>query len=184
MEFQNPFQLIEEVQNVQRLNEDLREIARVPRVVFRDQENPLEALSEFEFKANLAFSKDGFMHIFNIFKDKLESSCANQNVYISPLLKLTTFLEYMRGNGFYRNVSKAYYVRLPTPQICKIVNQTAMDIASFKSAFIKFPDINEREEIANFFMEKFGFPGIIGMYICMHKVLSKKHCFKNGKIVQ
>ena len=69
----------------------------------------------------------------------------------------------MRGNGFYRNVSKAYYIRLPKSTICRIVNDTAMDIASFKSTYIKFPDVVEREEIADFFMEKFGFPGIIGI---------------------
>ena len=57
--FQTEFQLLEEIQNTERLFEEQREIARVPRVAFRDQENPLEALSDFDCKANLAFSKDG-----------------------------------------------------------------------------------------------------------------------------
>ena len=160
--FQTDFQLIEEIQNTQEIFEEQHEIAQVPRVVFRDQQNPLESLSEFDFKANLAFSKDGFLHIFNIFKNKIERRAANKKLYIPPLLRLTTFLEYARGNGFYKNVSKAYYIHLPKKTVCEIVNQTAMDIASFKPAYVKFPDVVEREEIADFFMERFDFPGIIG----------------------
>ena len=172
--FQTEFQLLDDIQNTQRLFEEQREIARVPRAVFRDQENPLESLSESDFKANLAFSKDGFLHIFNIFKKKLKVRSANENLYIPPLLRLYTFLEYVRGNGFYRNVGKAYYIKLPKSSICRIVNHTAMDIASFKSAYIRFPDVVEREEIADYFMENFEFPGIIGIYIKCYFVKCSK----------
>ena len=161
------FQLIEDIQNIQQLGDDLHEIARVrvPRVVFRDQENPLEALSDFDFKANLAFTKDGFLFILDIFKDKIDRPSANPDYYISPLLRLTIFLQYLRSNGFYRNVSTHYFTKIPTSTIGRIVNDVAKDIASFQSEYIQFPNLNQRDEIANYFMENFQFPGIIGKTI-------------------
>ena len=70
----------------------IRSLGRVPRVEFRDQENPLEAMREKEFKENLAFTKDGFLHVLELFKDKIRRPCHNE---ISPLLKLTVYLQYV-----------------------------------------------------------------------------------------
>ena len=141
---------------------DIRRLGRVPRVVFCDQENPLEALREKEFKENLIFSKDGFLHILELFKDKIRRPC-HQSAEISPLLKLTTYLQSVRSNDFYRSTRNQFYIRLPKSTICKIVNEVAKDIASFSSTYIKFPDLEEQEVIANYFAENYNFPGVIGI---------------------
>ena len=138
----------------------IRSLGRVPRVEFRDQENPLEAMREKEFKENLAFTKDGFLHVLELFKDKIRRPCHNE---ISPLLKLTVYLQYVRSNDFYKSTRNQYYIRLPKSTICKIVNDVAKDIASFSSTYIKFPDLEEQEIIANYFAENFNFPGVIGI---------------------
>ena len=91
---------------------DIRRLGRVPRIVFRDQENPLEALREKEFKENLIFSKDGFLHILELFKDKIRRPC-HQSAEISPLLKLTVYLQYVRSNDFYKStrILKGHWVQ-------------------------------------------------------------------------
>ena len=43
------------------------------------------------------------------------------------------------------------------------MNDVAKDIASFSSTYIKFPDLEEQEIIANYFAENFNFPGVIGI---------------------
>ena len=138
----------------------IRSLGRVPRVEFRDQENPLEAMREKEFKENLAFTKDGFLHILELFKDKIRRPCPNE---ISPLLKLTVYLQYVRSNDFLKSTRNQFYIRLPKSTICNILNDVSKDIASFSSTYIKFPDLEEQEIIANYFAENFNFPGVIGI---------------------
>ena len=147
----------------------IRRLGRVPRVEFRDQENPLESFREKEFKEIFAFTKDGFLHILELFKNKIRRP---RHAEISPLLKLTVYLQYVRSNDFYKSTRNQFYIRLPKSTICKIVNDVAKDIASFSSTYIKFPDLKEQEIIANYFAENFNFPGVIGIigefseYIC------------------
>ena len=71
-EFSNTISLLDSVSNVRKLANDVEEYTqKVPRRYLRDAINPLEQFSDQEFKANYAFSKDGFMFVFNIFKDEL-----------------------------------------------------------------------------------------------------------------
>ena len=99
LEFSNTLQLAEDVDSVLQTAQEIDNIQNcfpsVPRVVFRDQLNPLEVYNDFNFKANFGFSKDGFINVLDIFKSRLESK-TNRTSPISPLLKLSVFLQYLR----------------------------------------------------------------------------------------
>ena len=71
-QFENTFPLIHRVQQIENIEIELNEIIRqfrIPRRVFRDQENPLEYYrTEKEFKDKIGFSKNGFLFLFDTFK--------------------------------------------------------------------------------------------------------------------
>ena len=170
------FQDVQDYLEIETRLEEIRNQFRVPRRILRDQQNPLEYYrTNEEFQMQLAFFKDGFLFILDTFKDKLTKPYCPSSPTISPLLRLTLFLHYLRSNDFYRVESDITYIQLPKSTICKIVNQTAKDIASFSSTFIQFPDEEEKEVIANYFLENFQFPGccgILGELYLIHHILA------------
>ena len=99
LEFSNTLNLAQEVDCVLQTAQEIENLQTcfpsVPRVVFRDQLNPLEVYNDFNFKANFGFSKDGFINVLDIYKNRLESK-SNRGNPISPLLKLSVFLQYLR----------------------------------------------------------------------------------------
>ena len=148
---------------------EIRNQFRFSRSLFRDQQNPLEYYRNPEkFRKNLIFSKDGFLHLLGIFKDKLTKPNNPGCPSISPLLRLTVYLHYLRSNSFYRVESDVTYIQLPLSTICEVVTQTAKDIASFYSKYIVFPDEEEKEVISNYFLENFDFPGCVGIFGELH----------------
>ena len=168
MDLSEHFPILNDVQDILDTNARLTEIRnqlRIPRRIFRDQLNPLEYYASAEkFRKNLIFSKDGFLFVLDIFKHKLTKPDNPSCPSISPLLRLTVFLHYLRSNDFYRVESDIAYLQLPQSTICDVVNQTAKDIASFHSQYIVFPDEGEKEVISSFFLEKFDFPGCVGIF--------------------
>ena len=121
------FPIVNDVQDIldtqTRLNE-IRNQFRIPRRIFRDQMNPLEYYANpKKFKDNLIFSKDGFLHLLGIFKDKLTKPNNPGSPSISPLLRLTLYLHYLRSSSFYRVESDITYIQLPTSTICEVLNQ-------------------------------------------------------------
>ena len=155
--------LIDNVAEVQQLANQIDEIVPpIPRRVFRDQLNPLEHYDERNFKANFAFSKDGFRHVLGIFGPQLEAK-KRRDPPFSPLLMLSVFLLYLRSNGFYRSVATQFVVQLSKRAVGRIVNFTARVIANAMSAYVKFHTIDEQNEIAARFGEEYNFSGCIGI---------------------
>ena len=121
-QFNDFFEGLNEIRETANDLSGIRRLGSVPRVMFRDQENPLESMREKEFKENFVFSKDGFLHILDLFKEKIRRPC-HQSAEISPLLKLTVYLQSVRSNDFYKSTRNQFYIRLPKSTICKIVNE-------------------------------------------------------------
>ena len=167
-QFENNFPLLRRVQQIENVEAELNEILRlfrIPRRIFRDQENPLEYYrTEKEFKEKIGFSKDGFRFLFDIFKNKLERPFNPGSPTISPLLRLTIFLWYLKHAEFYNSMTDQTLIKLPKSTIGDIVNVVAKDIATFSSKYIVFPDEEEKEVIAKSFLEQFNFPGCIGIF--------------------
>ena len=100
MDIFEDFPLLHDVQDYLETEARLEEIRnqfRVPRRILRDQQNPLEYYrTNEEFQMQLAFFKDGFLFILDTFKDKLTKPYCPSSPTISPLLRLTLFLHYLR----------------------------------------------------------------------------------------
>ena len=113
-----------------------------------DRQNPLEYYSDREFQENFAFRKEGFLHLLGLFGASLTCTDRDSGRDIPALYKLSTFLQYLRSNGFLRNVASQCFVQMSEPTVCRVVNSVAIKIANFSSKFIKFPDLDEQKEIA------------------------------------
>ena len=168
MDLSEHFPLLTRVQRILDTETRLIEIQnqfRIPRTIFRDQLNVLEFYNAQKFKDNMGYTKDGFLFVLNIFKDKLDKGFNPGSPTISALNRLAIFLHYLRSSGdFYRTESDIAWIRLPKNTICNVLNQTAKDIASFTSMYIVLPDQHEKEVIANYFFEHFDFPGCCGIF--------------------
>ena len=167
MDLSERFPLLNQVQNIVNVEERLCEIRnqfRIPRRIFRDQLNVLEYYNEKKFRQNIGFTKDGFRFVLDIFKKSLHRPNNPGSPSISELNCLAIYLHYLRSGSFYRNEEDIVWIKLPYNTICGIVNKTAKIIASYSSQYIKFPDEEEKEIIANFFHENFHFPGCCGIF--------------------
>uniref|UniRef100_A0A8D8Z4Q9 Uncharacterized protein n=1 Tax=Cacopsylla melanoneura TaxID=428564 RepID=A0A8D8Z4Q9_9HEMI len=90
----------EYVDHVFEILDDDIENAYLPmeRVVFRDQENPIEALSASEFVQRYHISKD---NVINVVLPLFVRNRANRRgLPIPDILKLTTFLRYLSSGSF------------------------------------------------------------------------------------
>ena len=113
-EFSNTLETLEAVSRIENLAGDIRDLnsgQHIPRGILRDFGNPLEALSDKQFQSAHAFSKDKFLHVFDLFKTELQPSNPGRHV-VPPLIKFSTFLFYLRSNGFYRYTRFQYYYKL------------------------------------------------------------------------
>ena len=107
------------------------------------------------------------MFLFDTFKASIQATSFRSRCPIPPMLKLTTYLLYLRSNGYYRSVATQLCVQLPVSTIEMIVNQMSRIVASYRSTFVPLPTIEDMNESATFFLENFDFPGvhgIIGMF--------------------
>ena len=114
----------------------------------KDRQNPLEYYSEKEFQRNFAFTKSGFLRLLELFEPALKPIHGGEKS-LSSLFKLTTFLQYLRSNGFCRSVGSQCFVQMSEAGVNQIVNAVAVKLANYSSKFIQFPDINEQKAIAN-----------------------------------
>ena len=82
--------------------------------------------------------------------------------HVPPMLKLAVFLHYLRSNAFYRNCSTQHFIQLSRSSVSRIVNGVAKIIASGMPTYVKFPTIEEQDEIASRIFSSSGLPGVIG----------------------
>ena len=105
-EFLNTVQTLNGVQDIKNMAKEIKEefsqVTQISRVFLRDQQNPLEAWNDKKFQSNLAFTKDSFIVVLDIFKHKLLKPSTPSVPSISQLLKLTLFLQYLRSISYYR----------------------------------------------------------------------------------
>ena len=139
----------EEVEQALEADKKANSIALIAHHTLHDRENPLEYYSDKQFQENFAFSKQGFLFLLETFGEALTSSVRDRDRDIPVLYKLSTFLHYLRSNGFLRNVASQSFVQMSEASVCRIVNSVAITIANFSSKYITFPDAAEQKEIAS-----------------------------------
>ena len=95
------FETVAQIRNVASEINEFYTSDRIPRRTVHDAINPLEVLSDKEFQSAYAFSKDMFLHVFDMFKDILAPK-SMASTALSPFQRFSTFMFYLRSNGFYR----------------------------------------------------------------------------------
>ena len=127
----------------------------VPRVIFRDRQDPFVEYSDSFFHDNLGFTKGQFVIVLDKFKDKF----AQTDPCHPPLLQFIVFMQYIKSNEFLRNMTTQSIVQLPISTVGEIVNNVATDIASFSQEYIAYPSAQEQNVTAARILEKHGMPG-------------------------
>ena len=145
LEFLEEFEEVEEALEV---DKKANSIALIAQHTLHDRENPLEYYCDKDFQENFAFSKQGFLFLLETFGEALTTANRDRDRDIPVIYKLSTFLHYLRSNGFLRNVASQSYVQMSEASVCRIVNSVAITIANFSSKYITFPDAAEQKEIA------------------------------------
>lgn len=103
-DFSQILETFESVSQIKKVASDIKEFYssnQVPRRTFRDGLNPLEVLTDKQFQSAYAFTKDQFLHVFDLFKDILAPKSMASSA-LSPFQRFSTFMFYLRSNGFYR----------------------------------------------------------------------------------
>ena len=103
-DFSQILETFESVSQIRKVASDIKEFYsgnQIPRRTFHDGLNPLEVLSEKEFKAAYAFPKDMFLQVFDLFKDILAPK-SMASTALTPFQRFSTFMFYLRSDGFYR----------------------------------------------------------------------------------
>ena len=150
----NLFQNIRNIELLEFLEENVFN-PRIPRVIFRDRQNPFEEYSDSFFHGNLGFTKQQFVIVLDKFKDKFAETDPNH----PPMLQFIVFMQYVKSNEFLRSVTTQNIVQLPISTVGEIVNNVATDIASFSQEYIAYPSQQEQNVIAARMLEKYGMPG-------------------------
>ena len=86
--------------DVQELQNEISSLP-VPRRVVLDRSNPLELYEDSSFRKNFGFSKTNFCHLLDLIIEPLQTESSRRTA-LPPVLKLTTFLDYMKTNNFQR----------------------------------------------------------------------------------
>ncbi|KAJ8727411.1 hypothetical protein PYW07_001530 [Mythimna separata] len=167
--------------------EELRKqnLLRVERRRLRDASNPLQ-LPEREFIANFRLSKDGFQQVLEELRSYLPQ--AQRKTAVRNELKILAALSFFANGSYQRNVGASFLCNMSQPTFSKCLHEVtdALNVREVLLKYIKFPKSQqERENIMKGFMEKFGFPGIIGCidgtHVALIRPIDHEEAFFNRK---
>ncbi|CAH2088804.1 unnamed protein product [Euphydryas editha] len=148
-----------------------RNILRINRRRLRDASNPLK-MPEREFIAQFRLSKSGFFQILD--EIKIHLLVTRRKTAIPTELKILAALSFYASGSYQRNVGASSLFNMSQPSFSRCLQEVtnALNIEQVLLKYIKFPfSRREREVIMKEFMEKFGFPGVIGCIDGTHVAL-------------
>ena len=131
------------------------------------------------FRKIFGFSKNGFRYLLDIVGPRIVHSEKKNPVFLTPVLKLGIFIDFLRTNSFHRVVGTQMHIRVRQSTVCKVVNELSRVVASFQNDYVQMPSKEEASEIAAHFLKKTGFPFVQGVIDGTH-VRLKKPSSKNN----
>ena len=144
------------------VDESMYEPAELPRRVIKDRFNPFD-MRPLEFRVRFGMSKEFFKTLLDMLTPQLSGKNQNDTGNLLPIHRLAIFLQFLRTNGFYKSVGTQFYLRVDKAVVSRTVNSMSRIVASLRSKYVEFPDIEEGNKIANSLYEETGFPGIVGI---------------------
>ncbi|XP_045450229.1 putative nuclease HARBI1 [Melitaea cinxia] len=148
-----------------------RNILRIERRRLRDASDPLQ-LPEREFIGHFRLTKLGFQQVLVELSPHLP--IVKRNTGVRNELKILAALNFYGNGSYQRNVGASFLLNMSQPTFSKCLHEVtgALNTNEILRKYIKFPMAqHEREIIMKDFMEKFGFPGVIGCIDGTHVAL-------------
>ncbi|XP_045760645.1 putative nuclease HARBI1, partial [Maniola jurtina] len=151
----------------------------------RDMYNPME-LPETEFIANFRLSKAGYQQVLEELGPHLQAARRRTAVRIE--LKILAALHFYATGTYQRPIGTSIFNTMSQPCFSRCLREVtdALNAREVLTKYIKFPaSQRERETIMQNFMEKFGFPGIIGCidgtHVALVRPIEHEESFLNRK---
>ena len=133
----------------------------------------------FIFRKIFGFSKYGFRYLLDILGPRIIHSEKNNPVFLTPVLKLCIFIDFLRTNSYHRVIGTQMHVRVRQSTVCRVVNEISRVVASFSHEYVKMPNEEEANEIAAHFLNKTGLPFVQGVVDGTHFRVKKPSTKKN-----
>uniref|UniRef100_A0A8D8QLB9 Nuclease HARBI1 n=1 Tax=Cacopsylla melanoneura TaxID=428564 RepID=A0A8D8QLB9_9HEMI len=132
---------------------------RMERVVFRDQENPLEALTNVEFMKHYHISKESVRDVVLplVRSDPVQN---NRGLPIPDHLKLLTFVRYLSSGSF--QLTCGELSKLSQGTVCNVVKEMSVKLVTHFPQFVNFPANNDMPAVHEKFYALKQFPGVSG----------------------
>lgn len=157
----------------------LRQRARI-----RRESNAFD-LPDRRFIELFRLNKDLAQQLINLIRPHLPARVRQRG--ITPENMVLATLRFYATGSYQRSVGQDFNLGLSQPSICQCIHKVTQIIDEhLGNQFIKFPSTREdRQQNKADFMEKFGFPGVIGAIDCTHVAILKpaidEHNFINRK---
>ena len=127
--------------------------------IFRDRLNPLDAYSDVEFIARYRIRREMFLELH----DKIEtfiSRATSRSHSISVTTQLAVTLQFLATGSFQTVFASAQGISQPS--VSNRVRGVTDALCSIAKEYIQFPTAARQMSMQHGFMEKFGFPKVLG----------------------
>ena len=136
-----------------------------PRRVLGDMNNPLEYLTDEQFRSRYRLRKASYRHLLPLLHEELEH-INQRGRRLPPHMQLLCALRFYACGTFQEVCGDLQNISQPSRS--RIVYKVSRVLASQRARFIRFPDGNEADEVRNNFRKKYGLPQVIGCIDCTH----------------
>lgn len=171
--------LINEVQNDERMYQN-----RIQKRTMRDASDPF-ALPDRRFIDLFRLNKNVVHYLFETLMPFMEAE--ERRSRVPRQTRILVALRFFATGDYQRGVGEEYLLSASQQVVSRCIDEVATCIATNLSRlWIKFPmDERRRNDIKRRFMEKAGFPGIIGCIDCTHIAIlapaHEEHIYVNRK---
>ncbi|XP_062599917.1 putative nuclease HARBI1 [Saccostrea cucullata] len=128
--------------------------------IFRDRLNPLDAYDDAEILSRYRMTRQCLMDVIDIVRKDVSHETKRSHA-LTPEEQTFAALRYYATGSFQQVVGDI--LGLSQPSVSRAVKNVSNALASFAGQVIQFPtDCRKLQTVKEGFMEKFGFPNVIG----------------------
>ena len=136
-----------------------------PRRVLGGMNNPLEYLTDEQFRSRYRLRKASYRHLLALLHDELEH-ISQRGRPVPPHMQLLCALRFYASGTFQEVCGDLQNISQPSRS--RIVYKVSRVLAAQRAQFIRFPDGDEAEGVKNNFRNMHGLPQVIGWMYRVH----------------
>lgn len=151
----------------------------------RDESDPF-ALPDNRFIDLYRLNKDLVHYLFETLMPYLQEN--RRSTRLCPQIRILIALRFFATGNYQRGIGEEFLLSASQQAVSRCITEIAYSVvANLANEWIKFPTTNQRKmEIKGRFMEKAGFPGIIGAVDGTHVAIiaprEQEHIYVNRKL--